>query len=135
LKLFTNAAAAAPEWAAGIAIKTAIRDMQGATADVGYTGIGFKPSTIIAFASPGNNLAGVSWGFSNGTTEYCIGDINLDVAGAYYSRYALIFITNAAASAQGAVVKTLDVDGFTLTWTYSPTSAAGTATLFFLCFR
>lgn len=81
--------------------------------DVSYTTYGFQPKALIIFASlaSGNLL---SWGF---------GDKNLAEMCVFYSIAACLVNTSAivdmeaAGAGQSAVLKTLDADGFTLTWT------------------
>ena len=68
LKLFVNAGATAPEWAAGAKVVAATFDLTTATGTFDVTGFGFKPSALICIAavsggthiSIGMNAGGVS---------------------------------------------------------------------------
>jgi len=136
LKLFTNAAASAPEWAAGANVIQTTRNMEAASGDVAVTGVGFKPSVLICYALPDSlNAKSFSVGFASGTTVRSFYDNNLTTAGTYTPVNELIHLMNSTAEFQNAVVKTMDADGFTLTWTKTGTPDAGTAYIYFLCLR
>lgn len=111
-------------------IITGSRDFAAASGDVAYTGVGFKPTSIMAFAYGGTYMSSVGMVDSSGT-EMCSSK-NFDSTSD--GTTALIYFTTAAGAYQTAIVKTYDNDGFTLTWakTGSPT---GTMQLRFLCFR
>lgn len=133
-KLFMNAGATAPEWASGISTISATRDLTADSGDVAYTGVGFKPSAIIAIAVI-NATSCMSIGFSVGLAEHCL----YDYFPAYTDGYGngqdtLIYAYPTTGDSQYAIVKTLDADGFTLTWTKTNTPE-GTLALRFLCFR
>lgn len=127
-KLFMNAGATAPEWADGIKIANFSRDMASASGDVAYTGVGFKPSAVIFFASVAG-AAGLSAGGSDATTHGCIFDAHINTASSWsYSAAICIYLLTASAGTyQCAIVKSMDADGFTLTWTKgnSPSGTAG----------
>ena len=130
LKAFMNAAATAPEWATGIKIGTFTRDMAAVTADVAYTSVGFKPSMVLFAGAVASTVYSSYFGIDDGTTHFCT------------SRYDNVDLTSgncinlrAAAGAQWAQIKTLDADGFTLTWTKYESPAAGTGTLYYVAFR
>ena len=61
LKLFMNAGATAPEWAAGIKIGEFTRSIAAASGDVGYTGVGFKPSAVIFLSGVHATVRGGDW--------------------------------------------------------------------------
>ena len=114
LKKFMNAAGTAPEWANGIKVGTFTRDMAAASGNVGYTGVGFKPSCILL-------VGGIT-----GTYVYTIGlsdGTNLNVA--YYTAADTIaihgdtYIIAAYPSGAGQLgaLAAMGADGFTLTWT------------------
>lgn len=96
-----------------------------ASGDVAYSGYGFKPKALIIFAT---TTIWVSWGF---------GDVNLAEMCMYKeathwessSTSIIILEDDAGANGQTAVLKTLDTDGFTLTWTKL---AAGSAAINFM---
>lgn len=126
LKRFMNAAGTGMEWASGLNVKTYTRDLTAGDGDVSYTSVGYKPSAIIFLGSPGSGSGSV--GFDNGTTHivlvmYQDGTI-IDTSHSLYGG-------NAAATAyQFGVVKTLDADGFTITFTKT---GSPTGTLVFGC--
>ena len=120
-----NGGATAPAWGAGSVTSKLLshtRDMAAANGDVAYTGYGFKPTTLIIVAAS-DNVGEFSVGF---------GDVNL-AEGCVYNAYVtaghvnfkasanIIFIQDSSTLNESAVLKTLDVDGFTLTWTKTGT--------------
>lgn len=130
-KLFMNAGATAPEWANGMKVINSTRALDGATADVAYTGVGFKPSGFIALAQMdmqdkwcigiaggGNSVMISRWGSTS------------------YLGAALMVIYDAdVAKNQIATIKSYDSDGVTITWTRNGATAAGTITFALMCFR
>ena len=109
---------------------TFTRDMEAATADVAYTGVGFKPSHLIFVVHAPD--VGLSVGFDNGTAHYCVYNVSTTYANsATYS----IGAGDKDGGSQTALVKTLDADGFTLTWTKASSPGAGTATAFYMALR
>jgi len=129
-----------PEWRAETALSSKLlshtRDMTAASGDVAYTGYGFQPSSLIVLAGLATGATGASIGF---------GDVNLSEMSITYVGVAAAFTTDTAklinleestgSKEQYAVLKTLDADGFTLTWTKVGTTTAGTATLIVLALR
>lgn len=112
------------------------RSLATESGDVGYTGAGFQPTSVIALVyKTGTNLA-QSVGQSDDDGD-CVCTSNYfqesQSGGAY-----LIAISDGTASpthtGQVAIIKTYDADGFTLTWTKHGTPT-GTAQLYFLCFK
>lgn len=113
-------------------IIAATKDMAAATADVAYTGVGFKPAAVVAIAA------------INGTVQYAIGMFDASSTSAQIDNSqasanvsvdtSFLTLWAAAGGAQTGTLKSIDSDGFTMTWTkyLSPT---GTVTLKFLCFR
>jgi hypothetical protein len=129
-KMFMNAGATAPEWGLGIKAGTFTRDLSADAGDVAYTSVGFKPSHVI-FLAGGSN--GVTVGIDNGTVHYYVLS-----AGAVDATDATKSIwcggVTPGSNFQTAIIKTLDTDGFTLTWAKSG-SPAVTATIFYIAFR
>ena len=138
--LSVAAGGAAPEWRAETArtniLKSHTRDMEGATGDVAYTGYGFQPTSLIILAARSSSSSVMmSAGF---------GDVNLSEM-CLYTAASATFITDATkivslvetagSLSQTAVLKTLDADGFTLTWTRLGSTSAGTATIIVLALR
>lgn len=112
-------------------VKTATRDLTVATGDVAYTGIGFTPTAIIVFAS-----IPAGYGESEGICDSAkaVMSINYQQAGLSTADTTAFCVITTAGGNQSAIVKTLDADGFTLTWTKT-SSPTGTASLIFLCLR
>ena len=133
-KYFMDAAGTAPEWAGGLKIGTFTRDLTTATGDVAYSGVGFKP-TILVFIAGVIEVSTMSIGIDDGTNSYSVYDnyYNLNFAWAVSSTLAICVIPSPGIS-QSGLVKTLDADGFTVTWTKTglPT---GTATVYYLAIR
>lgn len=110
----------------------ATKAMSDSTGNTSYTGVGFKPSSVIAmFYGPGTSTAGIGvfttndawgWGF-NGS------------AVAYQDSTSTIFsLSPASSQAFNATLISMDNDGFTLKWTKIG-SPSGTSQLMFLCYR
>jgi hypothetical protein len=133
-KLFMNAAGAAPEWASGWFMKEESRAMDAASGDVSYTGYGFKPAGLIVLAGiNGTPLMSVGVGLS--TTDYCVSDYG-HVTPNYWSQGSFIVIAwEASGKGQYATIKSMDADGFILTWTRAGATASATLTIKVLAFR
>ncbi|MHB8109750.1 MAG: hypothetical protein ACYDHW_06930 [Syntrophorhabdaceae bacterium] len=138
LKMFMNAAGTAPEWATEFKIITATRDLTAGAGDVAYTGVGFKPAGFIMAGTASNNdLNEFTLGFAIGTgmANICLFPRATPVWGMTTTR---VVISERGASDgsknQTAIVKTMDADGFTLTWSKTSTPS-GTLTMYILCFR
>lgn len=123
---------------AGVNLPTALsskvfyisKDMTAASGDVSYTGIGFKPTAMIAFSAKGgttNSHMGMVDSSKTGRSIY-------NLAGNFSKFDAFIVLTTSSGNYQEAAVKSFDTDGFTLTWakTGSPT---GTGDIIILCFK
>ncbi|MCK9461635.1 MAG: hypothetical protein M0R80_18555 [Proteobacteria bacterium] len=111
---------------------TATRDGAGATASVAYTGVGFRPTSILCLANVDASLYG-SEGYADSTkAATCVyrSAANVTNQGGNIALYS-----NQSSWAQGAVVASYDADGFTLTWTKVGSPTAGTIKLVFICFR
>lgn len=110
----------------------ATKDMTAATADVAYTGVGFKPAGIVALAAINSSMqfsygiadAGLTTGNSYNTSA----STNVAVDGSFLTLWG------AGGGAQTGTLKSLDSDGFTMTWTKYLTPT-GTVTIRFICFR
>lgn len=118
-----------------IKLLTATRDMTAASGDVAYTGVGFLPRGIILIGGriTSGSIAPVDQNGDSQTFQiYDAGaSVNADIVSG-----SAVWITSDASgytNRQSAAIKTLDADGFTLTWTKygSPT---GTGNIMALCF-
>lgn len=95
------------------------RALDAASGDVSYTGAGFSPKVII-FVTSGHTGAAPSIGvasdadkngrglsvYSDTSLSYGMANVILDVASG-----------GGGGAGQSAILKSLDIDGFTLTWT------------------
>lgn len=108
------------------------RDGTATGGDVSYTGVGFKPTSIVALMST-NGSAYCSEGYSDSVkvsmTKYQTG------TGTTYIGGNLIMYSDQNTFAQSAIVKTYDNDGFTLTWTKTASPAANTLTCYLICYK
>jgi len=133
-KMFMNAGATAPEWASGIKLGTFTRAMDGTSGDVAYTAVGFKPSAIIFIVGHTTSVGWGSIGFSDGTLNYCQFSNSVASTGTQTidtSKAILLLNTGS----QVAIVKTMDADGFTLTWSLSGNAGTSTATGIYIALR
>lgn len=113
-------------------VKTFSRDLTAASGDVAYTGVGFTPTAVIGIGAIQNVF------------EFVIGIADSAKAASQIEPYTantmqetntrFLDIATSAGNDQGAIVKSYDADGFTLTWTKSGTPT-GTAELAVLCFN
>lgn len=112
---------------------TVTRDMTAASGDVVYTGIGFVPTSIIAFGSIDGSIK-MSWGMSDSARGIAV---LVDIATESYAdstTYLLNLQATTNTHMQQAVVKSYDADGFTLTWTKTG-SPTGTGHAAILCLK
>ena len=107
------------------------RSMTANSGDVSYTGIGFRPSVLIFLSSLSS--ASLSVGFDDGTLHYYV-DVKESTGYAESSTKSIILLQGTGTH-QTAIIKTLDSDGFTLTWTKNGTPGAATGTVHYLAFR
>ena len=131
-KKFMNAAGTAPEWASGFRVGAFTRDMAADSGDASIAGIGFKPQVVLL-------ISGFSQGFAIGVAEsssvYGSGVIGGSGPGYTSSAGQFMLLTdNYGVTSQVAIPKTMDADGFTLTWTKTG-SPTGTALIHFVALR
>lgn len=113
-------------------IITATRDGQGNTGDVSYTGVGFTPTSIRAIMAVDGTLYQSDGNSDSAKTSF---SIYQTAANVYYNNTSLVTYSNQSAWIQGAIVKSYDADGFTLTWTKAGTPTANTMQIRFICYR
>ena len=132
LKLFMDAAGTGLEWAKGFKMGTFTRAP--GSGDISYTGVGFKPSVIIFLMgiAAGNIMSSI--GFDNGTSPYCLANYHNVTAEQWIASLKAIYSLESGSNTTEAFVKSLDSDGFTLTWTAygSPTT---TMAVYYLALR
>ena len=108
------------------------RDGQGASGNVSYTGIGFKPRAVQCLAYVDGTLYN-----SNG---FCDSDLNNQAiyqssANVCHGIDQLIAYTNYSSWAQNGKIISFDNDGFTIQWSKAGTPTAGTITMYFICYK
>jgi len=129
-KMFMNAAGTVPEWAAGIKIGSFTRDLTAASGDASITGVGFKPSNVIFISGWNNNSFAV--GFDNGASAVH----GVVASSCFHGTVASIrFLTSANTDATNGKIKSLDSDGFTVTYTLSNSQSGQTGTIYYIAFR
>lgn len=129
LRFFMKADGSTPEWAVGIKVGTITRNMATVSGDQSYTGVGFKPSNVIFISAIA--AAGASVGFDDASTH---GLIAISATTPVYGNSAhCILVSDGSNYCQG-VVKTLDSDGFTITYAKGA-SASGTLSIHYIAFR
>jgi hypothetical protein len=114
-------------------VGTFTRDMTAVTGDVAYSGVGFSPLCVLFFSTETTLLC---WGADTVTNKYMMSQ--QAVGGAYYLNTGSsiqILTSSAPLTGQGAFIKTMDADGFTLTWAKSGTPAAGTMSVFYVAMK
>ena len=113
------------------------RDMTAVSGDVAYTGIGFSPKAIIFFANVENTEKTSFIGIGNVANQFVLNRQNGLTTVHDINTASVIFLVENAATViwQIALIKTLDADGFTLTWTKQGSPSAGTADIAYIAFR
>lgn len=110
-------------------VKSETRVLNAVAGDVAYTGYGFQPKCLIILAAGVGDI--LSWGFADaGASGKCIYR-DSDTTGGL-STSVLIWEANTTPIGQKAILKTLDADGFTLTWTIVGAGLAFTGTFIVL---
>jgi hypothetical protein len=134
LKMFMNAGATAPEWAAGIKIGTFTIDTATASGTQAIAAVGFKPSAVIFLANV-DTTAQASIGFDNGTVAYVLYNNSAASAATWlnYSARSIELIQSAVIDYNGSIT-TLGADGFTITWVQNGLKT-GIATIYYIAFR
>ncbi len=125
---------------------TITRAAAAVSGDVAYTGIGFSPRAIIAFSTCERGALSAAVGtpqplgqVSLGFADITLGEKSLAFNelsdGAVRPQNYLVFITDTSGGLNGqlAVLKTLDVDGFTLTWNKVGAGSPNDTTVQVLC--
>ena len=102
--------------------------------DVAYTGVGFQPVSIVALGIVSSYSIGVGFADINLTENSLLLYKN---SGSFMISNEIVLLVlhayNLASNYQKASLKSLDADGFTLTWTKSGSGTSGTIVC--LCLR
>ena len=114
------------------------RDMSLASGNQAITNVGFKPSSLILYASQPNVAGTTCWGMHGGITSGNLRDQYLGVNGAYAINTvgAVINIRKNAGDTDGyyGTIVSFDPLGFTIAWTRVGTPT-GSFSLNYLAFR
>jgi hypothetical protein len=113
-------------------VLAASRDGTAASGDVSYTGVGFQPTSIQAIMSVNDTTYSSNGYADSARSSYCVCTA---AANKFWTQQQLIKYTDINNWGQYAVVKSYDVDGFTLTWTKGGTPPAGTLIITFICYK
>jgi len=125
---------ATPATAVSSEIITATRATAAASGDVSYTGVGFAPTALICIAVNTTSVQNVTFGFGVSDAGESLIILNALAGTPAMSLEAANFINMLTAPAQQfAILKTLDADGFTLTWEKGGTGQASAFQV--LCLR
>lgn len=127
-KIKPEQASATPRFKVGIFTRD-----QTLTTSLSITGVGFKPSAVMAMLMPATNNDALynCVGFDDGSTKYAL--INKeDVSN--YTPY-LWYTGDASSWGLYAYISSFDTDGFTLAFGKDGTPPAGTFRIMYLAFR
>lgn len=83
------------------------------TGDVAYTGVGFKPSALYVIGGDNSNAG--TLGFGNVSDQEMVVKTRAGVV--YFAHDSVAAMDDDGVNYQVAAIKSLDTDGFTLTWT------------------
>lgn len=114
-----------------VKIGTITRGMSSDSGDVSYTGVGFKPTNILFLAQVAS--ASISTGMDDGTNRYALTTWGTTPTYSTSSVLSISMIEDGT-KMQTGIVKTLDADGFTITWTRTGTPAIANGTIFYMAF-
>lgn len=119
-----------------------VRELDAVAGDVATTGVGFTPDIVLFYGVGRGNNDGLSWsvGGHDGTNHAVVYNTYSVIGGeasASNATYCIYFNEDThTTSYQRALVKTLDADGFTLTWsTASMESTSETGKIFYVCLK
>lgn len=111
------------------------RSMSSATGDVAYSGIGFQPKAVIfGFKSGSATYPYGGTGFDDGTNHVNVNLYTPNNTG-YVTTHSIDIVDTGNTLHQIALIKTLDIDGFTLTWTRVGATTAGTGVITYIALR
>lgn len=134
MKLFSNAAGTAPEWAVGFKSGGFSKLTADASGSVSYTGIGFKPKGLIVLANVPNTpevSIGIVFAAENNFSVFNSHNIT---ANAWNNEAYLVNLVQGIGVRYIGYIQSWDDDGFTITWTKTG-SKTGVAEIYYLAFR
>ncbi len=107
------------------------REMDAGNGVVAYTGVGFKPTSII-FIGVVNESTVATYGFTDASSGGAVVPHGTNWT---LNASAIYLVYSGSAGDQYAVLTSFDSNGFTLTWTKDGSPASNTATIYYLAFR
>lgn len=110
------------------------RNFNSADANVAYTGVGFRPKAIV-FIAAHSGTSKTCIGFGDDTRGFMIRNENPNAAGSWGGNTNVIDVYESAGNTAYAVIKTMDVDGFTLTWAKTGTLTSVDTNIGYIAFR
>jgi len=110
------------------------RDLATASGTVTYTGAGFTPTSVIAFAAMNGTSTGRSIGWSNSGLSSGAAIIVYDAVASFSNVQNLLHIQPTSGNNQVGAFSAFTSDGLTVVWTKTG-SPTGTASLTFICSR
>lgn len=115
--------------ALSVKVGTITRDMDAVSGDVSYTGVGFTPGLV--FFTAAVQTTSISFGFGDATTSTFSRGWNAGGGSILFTggSGACVHLYESSILGQDAVVKSLDSDGFTLTWSKSGSPTPATITI------
>jgi len=111
-------------------VKVETRVHDAASGDVSYTGYGYQPSALIIVAKNAGNV-----GISIGSSEPGLVEKAAFADAGNMTAIDYIVRVPGGADHQRAVVKSYDLDGFTLTWTKGGTGSGTETSLHVFAFK
>jgi hypothetical protein len=137
-KLFINADASGAEWSKGISMQLFTRSNSADTADIAYTGVGFKPSAVICVTLSALSVYGVTVlgvGMSDFLQQGCYNMATLssdeEIPGGSFSSTKIVGLDDAYNWYPSGVLLSADDDGCTIRWTKRRAGTINGALLFF----
>jgi hypothetical protein len=110
------------------------RSNSAATGTQAITGVGFKPKSVIFFASGGSNPA-CSVGATDGTNDDCLANNHNETAEDWQAIPSSIRFRYSGADRQDATLQSYDSDGFTMSWVKVGSPTGETSTNGFIAFK
>jgi hypothetical protein len=116
-------------YTASVKIGTFTKSLTNASGDEAYSSVGFQPKYIIFLSGSANYR---TFGFSDASTHHCAyrnGDEDAS------STSACIYFENGVNGEYTGIVKSMDADGFTITWTKTSTPTNDNPVVVYLAYK
>jgi len=115
-------------------IITTTRALNAPSETISYTGVGFKPTAIIAFAARGATSGGYnSWGFADSSGAQFA--IQIPTSSNTIPANVLVQCDYSETQYQRGTLVSFDNDGFTISWVVAGSPSSYTIYIRFLCLR